>query len=127
MKFIKKDKTTRFFGIIFSIFFAILFFIFSKKILLFISIIFLLCAIFVPKLLSPLQTFWLRLGNFLHHLTNPIILTLIYFGLITPFGTLSKIFRYDPLRLRGNSKNNNSNWVSVDLEEKNLNYFKRQF
>jgi hypothetical protein len=59
----------------------------------------LVMAVFMPRLLRPIKTVWLRLGNLLGRMFSPIALTLIYLVAIIPVGLLLKIFRKDTLRL----------------------------
>jgi hypothetical protein len=115
----------RVFGMFFSILFIFLFFIYVRHIFLIISLTFLICAILYPNLLKPLEYLWNKFGKFLHHVTNPIVLMFIYYGLITPVALIAKFLKYNPLRLRIDSTE--SNWETVKTEEKNLEYFKRQY
>ncbi|MCH9045329.1 MAG: hypothetical protein IIA40_04400 [SAR324 cluster bacterium] len=48
------------------------------------AIAFLLAAALRPKLLAPLNRIWTRIGRFLHHIANFVILTLLFYLVITP-------------------------------------------
>lgn len=61
---------------------------------------FAVCALFAPGLLAPFNRAWSRLGTLLHKLTNPLVLGLIYFAVITPLGLLLRMRGKDLLRLR---------------------------
>ena len=53
-----------------------------------------------PKLLAPLNRIWTRIGRFLHHIANFVILTLLFYLVITPTGLALRLLGKDPLRLR---------------------------
>jgi saxitoxin biosynthesis operon SxtJ-like protein len=57
-------------------------------------------ALFRPRLLAPLNRLWFRLGLVLHHVINPVLMALIYFGCIVPIGFILKLCGKDPLRLK---------------------------
>ena len=98
------------FGFIFgSIFFLILlyFYITSgeiKKWLLIISILFFTTAILYPNLLKPLNYLWFKFGIYLGKIANPIIMSVIFFLVVTPIGIIMKIFKKDLLNLKFNNK-----------------------
>lgn len=64
------------------------------------SLVFLLFALVFPKALSPLNWVWTRFGLLLHRIVSPLVLGLLFFLVITPFGVLMRLFGGDPLRLR---------------------------
>lgn len=53
-----------------------------------------------PQWLAPANRVWMAFGRILHRITSPIIITLIYFLVITPTGLLMRAFGKDPLRLK---------------------------
>jgi hypothetical protein len=67
---------------------------------------FIVCAAFVaialaaPSLLSPLNRLWTRFGLILHKFVSPIVLGIMFFGVITPMGVAMRLFGKDLLRLR---------------------------
>jgi hypothetical protein len=61
---------------------------------------FTLVALAVPGLLGPLNRVWTRLGLLLHKITSPIVLGVMFFGVITPMGILMRAFGKDLLKLR---------------------------
>ncbi len=46
-----------------------------------------------PTLASPLNRLWARIGLLLHHITNPVILTLLYVVAIVPIGLILQCVR----------------------------------
>ena len=67
-----------------------------------IALFFGLSAIFSPNTLEGLNKWWVRLGYILSLVMQPIILGMIFFGLISPIAIVSKICNVDRLRLRPN-------------------------
>lgn len=65
-----------------------------------IALFFLAATIFFPELLSPLNKAWQQLGILLGKVSSPIILGIIFFGLVTPVGLFSRILGRDVLRLK---------------------------
>ena len=61
---------------------------------------FLLAAAAYPRILAPLNRLWTRLGAFLHGIANFVILTLLFYLVITPMGLALRLLGKDPLRLR---------------------------
>jgi hypothetical protein len=53
-----------------------------------------------PELLRPLYRGWQRLGRILGLIVSPIVLGLIFFGLITPVAIALRLCGRDELRLR---------------------------
>lgn len=70
-----------------------------------IALIFLFLGLINSKLLTPLKTLWIKLGHFLGYIISPLILSIIYFFVVTPTGLLLRLFRKDILRLKKNNKN----------------------
>lgn len=64
------------------------------------ALIFLLLALFAPRLLGPLNQLWTKFGILLHSIISPIALGLLFFGVIMPIGLLMRLLAKDPLRLR---------------------------
>ncbi len=77
--------------------------------------------IFFSDYIYPLNIFWYQIGFFLSRFISPIIITIIYFGLITPIALLMRIFNFDPL-INGDAMPN-STWIQ---QNKKIN-FKNQF
>lgn len=68
--------------------------------LLVISLLFLLLALIVPKLLFPLNWLWTKFGLLLHKIISPLVLGVLFLLVITPIGLLMRLFGADPLRLK---------------------------
>jgi Saxitoxin biosynthesis operon protein SxtJ len=55
----------------------------------------------VPKLYAPLAVVWLGLSHVLGTVMSKILLSILFFGVITPIGILRRLFGKDSLKLRG--------------------------
>jgi len=110
-----KIGTNRNFGIVFCIFFLIIFLWPLKSgnelnlILLFISATFLLLGLTNSKLLSPLNIIWFKFGLFLGKIVSPVVMGIVFFFVVTPISLILKVFRKDVLNLKKNNKN--SYWI----------------
>jgi Saxitoxin biosynthesis operon protein SxtJ len=65
-----------------------------------ICVVFLICAFIAPRLLRPLNILWFKFGLLLHHVVNPIIMGVLYFGAIVPMGLLVRVLGKDLLHLK---------------------------
>jgi len=54
-------------------------------------------GLLLPKTLGPVYNGWMKFGLFMNKITTPLILSVIYFFLITPLGLIKKVFGKDPL------------------------------
>ena len=87
-----------------------------------ISVVFLLLGIINSKILTPLNKIWFKIGILLGNIISPIIMSIIFFLVVTPTAFIMKILRKDLLNLKKNTKN--SYWI----EKKNQNSrMKNQF
>ena len=88
----------------------------------FFSTIFLILGIKNSKLLTPLNKVWAKFGEILGKIVSPIILAVIFFGIVTPIGLLLRLFRKDVLNLKLDNKS--SYWLK---REKDMNQMDKQF
>jgi flagellar biosynthesis protein FlhB len=83
----------------------------------------LFAAMFYPDLLEPLNKLWFKLGALLGAISSPIVLSILFFMLITPIALLGRIFGRDSLKLK--SKKMNTYWI--DKTETDQISFENQF
>lgn len=57
-----------------------------------------------PNTIKPLYRGWMRFGIIMSKFTGPLILGIIYFGLIAPMGLIMKILNSDPLKRKLDAK-----------------------
>ena len=121
----------------FGLLFTAIFFVFSiyanikqesvlaVGIFLLFSIFFLVTSFFYQDLLSPLNKAWFMLGLALGKVVSPIVLGIIFFGLLTPISLIAKLMGRDELKLkRSNAK---SYWVEPIGANSDAESFKNQF
>lgn len=58
-------------------------------------------GVLVPTRLGPVQRAWMGLAHALSRVTTPVVLGVVYFGVLTPAGWLRRRLGGDPLRRRG--------------------------
>ena len=86
--------------------------------------IFLLITLIRSDALLPLNKLWMRFGILLGMIVSPIVLGIIFFGLLTPIATFMRLSGRDELRLKFNKKA--SHWISRNEPIKSES-FKHQF
>ena len=122
---IGSDKS---FGFVFFIFFLIISFwplLNGNEIRIWslvISVIFLIITLTKPILLSPLNKIWFKIGIFLGSIVSPIIMGIVFFGVVTPISLIMKILGKDLLKLKKNKTN--SYWIERSIQKSNM---KKQF
>lgn len=75
-------------------------------------------------LLLPLNKVWMRFGLLLGMIISPIVMGVIFFGLITPYGVVMRISGRDELRIK--DKTAESYWIYRQQASPQTN-FKQQF
>lgn len=61
-----------------------------------------------PGLLHLPNLAWAKLGLLLHHVVNPLLMAILFFGVFTPMAIVLRLLGKDPLRLRTQSS---SYWI----------------
>ena len=123
-----KLPTNRNFGIVFAVVFLIISFwpllngdaIRNWSLL--VSIIFFILALINSKILTPLNKIWFKFGIFLGKIVSPIVMSIIFFLVITPTGFFMKLIGKDLLRLK--KKDRDTYWINKD---NNSGSMRRQF
>jgi hypothetical protein len=89
------------------------------------GLIFLSITFVSPKILHPLNRVWFLFGEMLGRIVSPVVLMIIFFGLLTPIGVLTRLVGRDELRLR--KRKGGSSWVPREQTEVSSESFKNQF
>lgn len=111
-----EGSSNRSFGFVFTVFFLIVGLLpllhgeAYRLWALVLSGLFLLLALAVPAVLSPLNRIWMKFGLVLHSIVSPLALGILFFLVVTPTGLLMRLFRKDPLRLNLD-KSATSYWI----------------
>jgi len=88
-------------------------------------IIFLVIIIYFPNKLNYLRLKWIFFGNFLGKFISPLILSGLFFFIISPIGILTRLFKRDELKII--KKDVQSYWIDVEHRNKNIDFFKAQY
>ena len=106
-----KISSNRSFGIVFFV----VFFVFAIWPLLnnqdiriwslIISLVFLILGILNSNLLKPFNKIWFKFGMLLGNIVSPIVMSLVFFLVVTPTGYLMRFFGKDLLKLKKNKSN----------------------
>ena len=91
--------------------------------LIIISIIFLILGLLNSKLLSPLNSFWIKFGELLGKIIAPVVMVIIYFLILTPISLIVRLFGKDLLGLKF-SKQLKTYWMK---RKKDLGSMDKQF
>ena len=103
-----KIGTNKSFGIVFFIFFLIISLWpiqYQNDIRLwslFLSFFFLILGLMNSKILTPLNKIWFKFGIFLGKIASPLIMSVIFFVVVTPIGILMRVLKKDLLNLKYN-------------------------
>ena len=65
-----------------------------------VSFIFLTLGLLNSKLLTPLNKYWIKLGEILGSIISPIVMAIVYFFVLTPISLLVRTFGKDLLGLK---------------------------
>ena len=74
-----------------------------------IAIIFLALGLLNSKILTPLNKIWFKFGLLLGSIVSPIVMSIIFFFVVTPISLIMRILGKDILNLKWN--NSNSYWI----------------
>ena len=91
--------------------------------LIIISIIFFILGLLNSKLLSPLNSFWIKFGELLGKIIAPMVMAIIYFLILTPISLIVRLFGKDLLGLKF-SKQLKTYWIK---RKKDLGSMDKQF
>ena len=88
--------------------------------------LFLLAALSFPQALHPLNVVWMRLGYLLNRVVSPIVMGVIFFGLLTPLATLMRLRRRDVLHRKFDAARK-SYWIDRNPPGPDGSSFPRQY
>ena len=74
-----------------------------------VSLIFLILGLFNSSILTPLNLLWLKIGMLLGKFISPIVMSLVFFLVVTPTGIIMRLLNKDLLNLK--KKNKKSYWI----------------
>ena len=82
-------------------------------------------GLLVPVAARAFHVAWMRFAVALGHVNSRILLTLVYYLVVTPYGIVSRLVRRDPLRRRGRAEE--SYWVERKTTRQAREGFERLF
>ena len=94
--------------------------------LLAVSVILAVTGLLIPAVLRPLHRLWMAMAILLGWLTTRILLTAVFFLILTPIGLLASVAGRDPLRRRGVG-DVTTYWIKRPRSAKTLTSYDRQF
>ena len=89
------------------------------------AILFALLTLTFPTVLAPLNKAWFLLGVLLGKFVSPIVLGIIFFGVLTPIGLITRMFGRDELRLKKQPVE--TEWIERTTPSPAGDMFKNQF
>ena len=123
-----KIPSNKNFGLVFFVFFLIISFypLLNNENLrlwsLLISLIFLILGLLNSKILTPFNKLWMNFGLLLGKFISPVIMSIIFFLVVTPIGIIMKFLKKDLLNLKFNS--DKSYWIKKEGQKSKM---KNQF
>ncbi len=110
----KKSSSKSFGYLFFGIFLALAVWVYVKNQnlnywLIGTSTVFLVLTLIKSKLLDVLNDLWIKFGELLGKIIAPIIMSIVFFLIVTPIGLILKIVKKDLLKLKFN--NDKSYWI----------------
>src|SRR5437763_4414280 len=81
---------------------------FKPETLVTIAIVALVVDMAFPQLYRPVAVLWLGLSHLLGTVVSKILLTLVFFGVVTPIGLARKLLGFDSLKLKDFTSGGNS-------------------
>jgi len=70
-------------------------------------------AIFIPRVLGPVYTNWMKIGHAIGWVNTRIILGLLFYVLVLPMGLIMRLFGNDPMARKVNKSASSYRIVSV--------------
>lgn len=90
-----------------------------------VGLVFGVAGLFLPRLLTPLRTVWMKLAAVLGFVNQRILLTLLFGLLITPIALLLRLLGKQPIPLRAGGVD--SYWRARRADEFSASRMERQF
>jgi len=81
--------------------------------------------LFVPVAARGFHRAWMGFAEVLGYVNSRILLTILYYLLLTPYGFISRVFGRDPLTRRG--PNQDTYWIKREKTRQTQQQFERLF
>ncbi len=83
-----------------------------------------LWALIAPSTMNPVYRSWMRLGLVLGWVSSRIVLSVVFYILITPVGLVMRLFKRDPMKRKCNSS---MNTYRIQSSQRSKNHMERPF
>jgi hypothetical protein len=83
-----------------------------------------LAGALIPNLLPPVHRVWMAGALALSKITTPILMGVVYFGVITPIGLIRRAFGHNLMRMR---RTGSGTWITRDSRAATAEEMERQF
>ena len=90
-----------------------------------VAVLLTLIGLFVPVAARGFHRFWMGIAGVLGYVNSRILLTILYYGLLTPYGVVSRLVGRDPLDRRRPSRD--TYWVKRETTRQSPQQFERLF
>lgn len=90
------------------------------------AVVFLAVAGFAPGMLAPLNRAWTWIGRGLNRVISPLLILMLFYGVVTPVGLAMRAVGKNPLRLRRDPQTS-SYWIDRRREGPKTSDMRRQF
>lgn len=84
-----------------------------------------LIGLWFPALARSFHVWWMRLAMILGYLNSRVLLSLMFYGVFTPYGVVSRLVKRDPLQRRGPQRE--SYWIPRRATRQTKEQFERLF
>ena len=91
----------------------------------FVAIVLALVGLLLPAAARAFHDAWMRLASALGYVNSRVLLTLMYYLVLTPYGFIMRLAGRDPLRRRG--KRGESYWIGRKTTRQTREQFERLF
>jgi len=71
-------------------------------------------ALLWPSSLAPANRLWLRIGLLMHRIVNPVVMAVLFYGAVTPFGFVMRLTRKGLVRALRFDSTVPTYWVKRD-------------
>ena len=90
-----------------------------------IAVLLTLIGLFVPVAARGFHRVWMGIAGVLGYVNSRILLTILYYGLLTPYGLISRVIGRDPMDRRGPKRD--TYWVKRKETRQTQQQFERLF
>ena len=74
--------------------------VWAPRLLIAAAVLLVIAAVLVPASIGPVRRGWLAFGAVLSRVTTPVLMSIVYFVVLTPTGIIRRTFGRSPLRPR---------------------------